>query len=88
MNPKVSLIMTVYNRERYLEEAITSVLAQIYDNYELILWDDGSTDRSGKIAAHYATKDRRIRFSKQNTKVVTLHLELLIKKRMDTIWAG
>jgi glycosyltransferase involved in cell wall biosynthesis len=61
MNPKVSLIMTVYNRERYLEEAIASVLAQIYDNYELILWDDGSTDCSGEIAAHYATKDRRIR---------------------------
>jgi glycosyltransferase involved in cell wall biosynthesis len=64
MNPKVSLIMTVHNRERYLEEAIVSVLGQIYDNYELILWDDGSTDRSGEIAAHYATKDRRIRFFK------------------------
>jgi glycosyltransferase involved in cell wall biosynthesis len=64
MNPKVSLIMTVHNRERYLEEAIASVLAQIYDNYELILWDDGSTDRSGEIATHYATIDRRIRFFK------------------------
>ncbi len=64
MNPKVSLIMTVYNRERWIEEAIASVLAQIYDNYELILWDDGSTDRTGEIAAHFAQQDPRIRHFK------------------------
>jgi glycosyltransferase involved in cell wall biosynthesis len=61
MNPKVSLIMTVYNRERYLEEAIVSVLTQIYKNYELILWDDGSTDRTGEIAAYFANQDLRIK---------------------------
>jgi glycosyltransferase involved in cell wall biosynthesis len=62
MNPKVSLIMTVYNREQYLEEALVSVLSQTYPQYELILWDDGSTDRSGEIAAHFATQDPRIKY--------------------------
>jgi glycosyltransferase involved in cell wall biosynthesis len=61
MNPKVSLILTVHNREQYLEEAIASVQAQTYPHYELILWDDGSTDRSGKIAAHFAQQDPRIK---------------------------
>jgi glycosyltransferase involved in cell wall biosynthesis len=61
MNPKVSLIMTVHNREEYLGEAIASVQAQAYPNYELILWDDGSTDDSGEIAAHHAAQDPRIR---------------------------
>jgi glycosyltransferase involved in cell wall biosynthesis len=46
MPPKVTLILTVHNRERYLEEAIASVQAQTYPHYELILWDDGSGDNS------------------------------------------
>jgi glycosyltransferase involved in cell wall biosynthesis len=62
MEPKVSLIMTVYNRERYLEEAITSVLAQTYPHYELILWNDGSSDHSGEIAARFANQDPRIEY--------------------------
>jgi glycosyltransferase involved in cell wall biosynthesis len=62
MNPKVSLILTVHNREQYLEEALTSVQEQAYPDYELILWDDGSTDNSGTIAANFATHDPRIRY--------------------------
>jgi glycosyltransferase involved in cell wall biosynthesis len=61
MNPKVSLILTVHNREQYLKDAIASVQAQTYLNYELILWDDGSTDDSGEIATHHAAQDLRIR---------------------------
>jgi glycosyltransferase involved in cell wall biosynthesis len=61
MAPKVSLIMTVYNREQYLEAAIASVLAQTYPHYELILWDDGSTDRSSEIAARFAKQAPRIK---------------------------
>jgi glycosyltransferase involved in cell wall biosynthesis len=59
--PKVSLILTVHNRGQYLEEALASVQAQAYPNYELILWDDGSTDNSGEIATHHAAQDPRIR---------------------------
>jgi glycosyltransferase involved in cell wall biosynthesis len=62
MSPKVTLILTVHNREQYLEEAIASIQAQAYPNYELILWNDGSTDDSGEIAAHHAAQDPRIRY--------------------------
>jgi glycosyltransferase involved in cell wall biosynthesis len=61
MESKVSLIMTMYNREQYLGEAIASVLAQTYPHYELILWDDGSTDGSGEIASYFANQDSRIK---------------------------
>jgi glycosyltransferase involved in cell wall biosynthesis len=57
----ISLIMTVYNRERYLRQAIESVLAQTRKDFELIVWDDGSTDGSLAIAQHYAQTDERVR---------------------------
>lgn len=57
----ISIIMTVYNRERYLKEAIESLLAQTRQDFELIVWDDGSTDSSIEIAHHYAQQDRRVR---------------------------
>jgi glycosyltransferase involved in cell wall biosynthesis len=60
--PSISIIMTVFNRAQYLETAIESVLSQTYSNFELLIWDDGSTDRSIEIAEHYAEHDSRIRF--------------------------
>lgn len=61
MIPQTSIIITVYNRDRYLESTIQSVLAQTCQDFELIIWDDGSTDRSVEIAQHYAAQDKRIR---------------------------
>lgn len=52
--------MTVYNRDRYLSDAIMSVLNQTDPNFELLIWDDGSTDRSVEIARHYGAQDKRI----------------------------
>jgi glycosyltransferase involved in cell wall biosynthesis len=60
MGSLVSLVMTVYNRERYLGTAIESVLRQTYRDFELIVWDDGSTDRSVEIAQEYAAQDGRV----------------------------
>ncbi|MBE9201578.1 MULTISPECIES: glycosyltransferase family A protein [unclassified Nodularia (in: cyanobacteria)] len=54
--PLVSVIIPCYNRERYLAEAIESVLEQTYPNIELIVIDDGSSDRSGEIAQSYPLK--------------------------------
>lgn len=61
MSPQTSLIMTVFNRERYLSDAIKSVLSQTQHDFELIIWDDGSSDRSVDIARHYVKNDARIR---------------------------
>lgn len=61
MTPLVSLIMTVYNRERYLPDAIESVLSQSYGSLELLIWDDGSSDDSVVIAHHYERQDNRIK---------------------------
>ncbi len=53
-SPLVSVIICNYNYEKYLEKSIKSVLAQTYANYELLVVDDGSTDRSREIIIHYA----------------------------------
>ncbi|MEO0768284.1 MAG: glycosyltransferase [Cyanobacteria bacterium J06649_4] len=58
---KVSIILTVYNREQYLSAAIESFLAQTYSQAELIVWDDGSTDSSLSIARNYAHQDLRVK---------------------------
>lgn len=60
--PLVSIIMPVYNCETYLSEAIESVISQRYENWELIIVDDGSRDQSISIIEAYAAKDRRVRF--------------------------
>ncbi|MGV8815440.1 MAG: glycosyltransferase family 2 protein [Gelidibacter sp.] len=58
--PLVSVLMTVYNREKYIAQAIESVLASTYKNWELIVVDDCSKDGSVAIAIGYADKDERI----------------------------
>lgn len=60
-NPLISVIMPVYNVEKYLSSAIESILAQTYKNFEIILVDDRSPDRCGAICDDFAEKDRRIR---------------------------
>ena len=61
MQPLISIVIPVYNREDYLKIAIESVLRQNFSNFELIIWDDGSTDKSVEIASQYAEKDKRIK---------------------------
>ena len=61
MNPKVSVIIPVYNREKYLNQAIESVLNQTFQDFEIIAVDDGSTDRSPELLKEWAKKDSRIR---------------------------
>ncbi len=63
----ISIIVPVYNVEKYLPRCIESILSQIYCNFELILVDDGSNDGSLSVCKHYATRDSRIKvFSKRN----------------------
>lgn len=58
---KISVIVPVYNVEKYLPACLDSLVGQTYRNLEIILVDDGSTDSSGKICDKYAEKDSRIR---------------------------
>ncbi|WP_434037647.1 glycosyltransferase family 2 protein [Formosa sp. 4Alg 33] len=59
--PLVSVLMTVYNREKYIAEAIESVLASTYQNWELIIVDDRSKDSSVEIANSFKGKDNRVK---------------------------
>jgi len=61
MYPSVSVIIRGYNRERYIGQAIESVLAQTYKDFDLLVWDDGSTDKTAQIAIECAKEDRRVR---------------------------
>jgi glycosyltransferase involved in cell wall biosynthesis len=63
MIPKVSIVMTAHNREQYIGKAIESVLAQTYKDFDLLIWDDGSTDNTFAIACEYTKKDNRIRLA-------------------------
>ncbi len=62
--PKISVIMPVYNGENYLNECIDSILNQTFDDFELIIINDASTDSTWKIINEYAQKDQRIRLCK------------------------
>lgn len=65
--PLVSVIVPVYRVEKYIENCLNSLIAQTYDNWEAILVDDGSPDRSGEICNGYAARDSRFRvIHKQN----------------------
>lgn len=71
-NTKLSVIVPIYNVEKYIRKAIESVVKQTYKNLEIILVDDGSTDNSGLICDEYAEKDERIRvIHKENGGIVS-----------------
>jgi glycosyltransferase involved in cell wall biosynthesis len=59
-SPLISVLMNCYNGEKYLQEAVESVLAQTYTNWEIIFWDNQSTDRSAEIVLSYS--DKRIKY--------------------------
>ena len=59
--PLVSVLMTAFNREKYIAEAIESVMASTYQNWELIIVDDQSKDRTVAIAKNFEIKDKRIK---------------------------
>ncbi|WP_430854679.1 glycosyltransferase family 2 protein [Enterococcus faecalis] len=59
--PKISIIVPVYNVEKYLEKCVRSILAQTFTDFELILVDDGSPDSSGAMCDQFAKQDERVK---------------------------
>ena len=64
MNDLISIVLPVYNGERFLRESIDSVLAQTYTNWELLIVDDCSTDNTAAIVHEYVQKDSRVQYYK------------------------
>lgn len=60
-NPTISIIMPVYNSEKNLSACVDSVLSQTYEDFELLLVDDGSSDHSPQLCDDYAQKDSRVK---------------------------
>ncbi len=71
-NILVSVIIPVYNVEKYISRCIDSVMNQKYKNIEIILINDGSTDRSGEICEKYAARDPRIQYINKNNEGVSV----------------
>lgn len=65
---KFSIIVPIYNVEKYLRQCLDSILAQTYSNFELILVNDGSTDSCGEICEEYQAKDKRIHIIHQENR--------------------
>ena len=79
--PSVSVIMSVYNGQQYLNEAVDSILNQAFKDFEFIVIDDSSTDKTPRMLKDYAQKDPRIKvitnlenigLTKSLTKAVTV----------------
>src|SRR5439155_18364414 len=65
MPPPISVVVPIYNVERYLEECLDSIVAQTFGDLEVVMVDDGSTDSSAAIAQRYAARDGRFRLLSQ-----------------------
>ena len=63
---EISIIIPVYNAEKTLERCVNSILSQDFTDFELILVDDGSSDKSGQLCQAFASRDSRVRVFHQN----------------------
>ncbi|HCY26764.1 MAG TPA: hypothetical protein DHV00_00145, partial [Alteromonas macleodii] len=86
-NKKVSVIMPAYNSSSFIEESISSILDQTFENLELIIIDDGSTDETLSIAKKWAETDNRIVVLSQKNKGVSAARNTAISKATGEILA-
>lgn len=77
--PKISVLIPAYNVERYLPKCLDSVLSQTFDDFEVILINDGSTDGTGKICDDYAARDSRIKVYHQDNKGISATRNLCLQ---------
>jgi len=67
--PRVSIGLPVYNGDKFLEQAIVSILGQTFTDFELIISDNASTDRTAEICSRFAKRDPRVRYSRNETNI-------------------
>lgn len=84
-NPEISIVMSVYNGEKYLYESVRSILGQTYENFEFIIIDDGSNDKSGKIISEF--DDNRIKLIKRTNHGLAASLNYAVKNASGRIIA-
>ena len=86
-NPILTVLMPVYNAEKFLDESIGSILNQTYSDFEFVILDDASTDSSLKIIKNYAKKDKRIKVltNKTNQKQAKCRNRLLKNSKTEFI---
>src|SRR5690554_7865603 len=80
INIGLSIIVPVYNIENDIPNCLNSILSQDYENYEVLLINDGSTDKSGEIIEKYALKDKRFKVFHQENKGVSSARNLGLEK--------
>lgn len=86
MNDKISVVIPAYNIQEYLEQTLDSVLAQTYENLEIIVVNDGSRDNTGAVADAYMAKDSRVRvIHKENGGVTSARLRGVAEATGDYI---
>ena len=68
-SPRISIGMPVYNGESYLAQALDCFLVQTFDDFEILISDNASTDRTGEIAEDYASCDPRVRYFRQDRNI-------------------
>ena len=84
INPQISIIVPVYNAEKYLDDCITSILEQDFLSFELLLVDDGSMDNSSSICDKYALMDGRIRVFHQKNQGVSSARNIGLKNALGS----
>ena len=80
MNPVISIIIPVYNVEKWLNKCIDSILSQSYENFEVILVNDGSTDKSKDICDQYSKEDKRVKVFHNKNKGLSYSRNFGVKK--------
>ena len=80
-NPLVSVVVPVYNVEKYLDRCVQSVANQTYENLEIILVDDGSTDKSAPMCDNWAKADSRIKVIHKETESIDKKINNLLKEK-------
>jgi glycosyltransferase involved in cell wall biosynthesis len=91
MNPCISIGMPVYNEEKYIKSALESIIAQNYNDFEIIISDNASTDGTSNICREYALKDNRIRYYRNESNIGSannFNLVFTLSKGEYFMWAS